>query len=119
MKDTGTKKRTKRLLIGAVAGVLGVPFFAILHNAFDALSSKASDLVILSRFLGGLDVACFLLALIVCPAVAVICLVWAVIDRLAARGTTVARRILLIVVPTVAAVFFFGKSLSLSTKKAD
>ena len=110
-------------MIGTAAGVLGVPFFAILHNVFYALSLIASELVLLSRFLGGLDVACFLLALFVCPAAAVICLVWALIDRLAARRTTVTRRILLIVVPTlaaVAAVFFFGKLLpSLSTRKVD
>lgn len=122
MTDTGTKRRTKRLLIGAAAGVLGVPIFAILHNIFYALSVMANDLVLLSRLLGGLDVACFLLALIVCPAAAVICLVWALIDRLAARATTVTRRILLIVVPALAAVAvvsFFFNSLGFSTQKVD
>lgn len=122
LHDFKVKRRTKRLLIGAAAGVCGVPFFAILHNVFYALSLRANDLVLLSRFLAGLDVACFLLAVFVCPAAAIICLVWALSDWLAARGTTVLLRILLIAVATLAAVaafFFLVKSGEMSTRKVD
>jgi len=122
MTSAGSKKRIKRLLIGAAAGALGIPFFAILHNVFYALSRMVSDFALFSRFLGILDAACFLLALIVCPAAVAICLVWAAIDRVASRRTTVTRRILLIVVPTlaaVAAIFFLGKFLSMGTRKTD
>lgn len=121
MTNADTKRHTKKLLIGAAAAALGIPFFVILHNVFSALSSRVSDLVLLSRLLEGLDAACFLLALM-CLGAAAFCLVCAVIDRLAARATTVTRRLVLIVAPTlaaVAAIFFLVKSGEPSTRKVD
>lgn len=99
MTESGGTRRTKRLLIGAAACLVGIPLFALLHNLFDALSGMTSDVVILSGFLGFLSVACFLSALALCPAGAAICLVAALLDRLTAGWKTAPRLILLFLVP--------------------
>lgn len=122
MTESGGSGRTKRLLAGAAACLVGIPVFALLHNLFDALSGMTSDFVMLSGFLGFLDAACFLAALILCPAGAAICLVVALLDRLTSGWKTVPRRRVFFLVPTVAAaaaVAYLGTSLRLSTRESD
>ncbi len=122
MTESGGRRRTKRLLIGAVAFLVGIPLFALLHNLFDALSRMTSAVVVLSGFLGFLGVACFMAALFLCPVGATICLVAAVLDRLTTGWGTTPRRILLFLAPAVAAgaaVIYLGASLSPSTRETD
>ena len=123
MTEPSTKGRTKRLLIGAVAGVLGIAFFVILHNVFYALGAMPRDVALPGRFLGFLGETCFVLALLACPAAAVACLVWALINRLAGRATTMTRLILLGVVPALTAAtagcFFPQPLLNMSIQEVD
>lgn len=122
MTESGGRRRTKRLLIGAAAFLVGIPLFALLHNLFDALSGMTSAVVVLSGVFGFLGVACFMAALFLCPAGATICLVAAVLDRLTTGWGTTPRRILLFLAPAVAAgaaVIYLGASLSPSTRETD
>ncbi len=107
--ESGTKKRSKGLLIGAAAGALSVPLFVILHNLFFEFSAKAKNVVLLSRFLESLGATCFILALFACPVAAIVCLVWALIERLAQRSTVTRSNLLNAVSPlaAVAAFVFF------------
>jgi hypothetical protein len=61
-------RTVRRFVLLAVASIVGVPVFALLHNVFYALSQSASDIVPLSQALKVLDAVSFLVALIVCPA---------------------------------------------------
>jgi hypothetical protein len=50
-----------------LASVLGFVLFAILHNVFDAVASKAASVRVVHSLLEGLSVAAFLLAIMICP----------------------------------------------------
>jgi hypothetical protein len=58
----------RRFVLLAVASVVGLPVFAVLHNVFYALSKSTADIALLSQALKVLDAVSFLVALIVCPA---------------------------------------------------
>jgi len=122
MVNAGTAKRTKRLLVGALACLIGFPAFVILHGLFDHLSGMTSDIVILSQLLGFLGAACFMIAVLVCPAGLTICLVAALLDRLTTRLKRKTRWILIIlvsVITAVAAVYLLERSLAMSIIERD
>jgi hypothetical protein len=60
-------RRLKSFLILLGASLIGFPLFSVLHNVFYALGVLASEFVVLSRFLGFLDVASFILSVLICP----------------------------------------------------
>ena len=122
MTESGGTRRTKRLLIGAAACFVGIPVSVVLHGLLDALSGMTSDIVIVGSVLGFLSVVFFFAAIVVCPAGTVILLVAALLDRLTTRWKTVPRRIMLFLVPAVAAVAavtMFNTFLSLSNIERD
>jgi hypothetical protein len=73
------------------ASVLGFVLFAILHNVFEAVASKAASVGIVHGVLEGVGVAAFLLAIMVCPAAMLVGAVGWVItltrDRRRSSGT--------------------------------
>jgi hypothetical protein len=60
-------RRVKCFLILLGASLIGFPLAVVLHNAFYALAEITSDIVVLPHVLGFLEVAFFLLAVLVCP----------------------------------------------------
>ena len=60
-------RRVKTFLILLVASLVGFPLSVVLHNVFYALAEVTSDVVGLSQALGFLEVAFFLIAVLVCP----------------------------------------------------
>jgi hypothetical protein len=103
MDTTPTPRWTKRLLIAAAGFFGGFFAFAVLHNLFYALASLAEGTPILASLLTGLSVATFLVAVMVCPAGVVLCLVAVPVERLT-RGRGRVRAVALALIPTAAAV---------------
>lgn len=60
-------RTAKKFVLFSCASVLGFVIFAILHNVFYALASRAASVGVLQSLLQGLDVAAFLLAVLICP----------------------------------------------------
>lgn len=79
--------RTRQLLLCAVACLLGIPVFAILHNVFDGLGALIGEVAIVSQILTALSVASFVIALFVCPAGVGVLLLLALSSSLTKRGT--------------------------------
>lgn len=114
-------RRTKKLLIGAAAFGGGFPLFAVLHNVFYALAGM-TDIGIVGAGLTFLSVASFLIAVFLCPAGVVFCLIAALLDALTGGRTTWPRLFAVIVVSAVAAVagvVIFGELMSPSTIERD
>jgi hypothetical protein len=57
----------KRFLILTGASSAGLTFFSALHNAFYALATLAGDRPILEQTIKGLEVASFIIGILVCP----------------------------------------------------
>jgi hypothetical protein len=122
MNDSDSLKRTKRLLIGALACLLGIPLFVVLHNFFAALGMMTSDIGLVSGLFRFLAVASFWGALVLCPAGAAICLMLALMLRLPVRGPRWVRLTLLVLLPAMAtgiALTLFFQALSLSRIERD
>ena len=60
-------RKAKYFLILSGASLIGFFLFAVLHNLFWALGQKAADIIVLQYLLNFLDVASFLIAILVCP----------------------------------------------------
>ena len=82
---THTWRKTKRFLILLVASVIGFFVFAVLHNAFYALTILTNHFAALSHLMEALHVVFFIIAIFLCPATflvgAVGSIVCAIIDR--------------------------------------
>lgn len=119
---TDPAEQSKRVLLASLAFLVGFPAFVVLHNVFDALSELTGSLALVSGAFGVLSVACFFVALFVCPAGAAICFVAAVIVRLTAGAPLWVRGVLLATVPVpacVVAVVLLLKVLSPSMIETD
>ena len=77
-----TWRSAKRYLILLVASLLGFLLTVVLHNLFYALSEVASEYVGLVQVLGLLEVAFFLVAVLVCPPGALVGAVGAVVTAI-------------------------------------
>jgi hypothetical protein len=62
-----TWRTVRRFLILLGASLIGFPVFTILHNLFYALGEVASGVRVLAPVLASLEVAFFLIAVLVCP----------------------------------------------------
>jgi hypothetical protein len=60
-------RRVRSFLILLVASLLGFPVAVVLHNLLYALGTLVTDVALLRLPLGWLEVAFFLLAVLVCP----------------------------------------------------
>jgi hypothetical protein len=63
-----TWRKAKRFLILTGAAVVGFFVFVFLHNAFYALAVLTSNITALRHLLEALDVICFIIAVLICPA---------------------------------------------------
>ena len=63
-----TWRKAKYFLILSGASLIGIFFFAVLHNVFYGLGQMAADIIVLKHLLGFLDAGSFLVAILVCPA---------------------------------------------------
>ena len=61
-------REVKKFTILALASLIGIPIFVVLHNLWEVLGEKSADTTLLYNLLTGLGVISFLAALIVCPA---------------------------------------------------
>lgn len=120
MSDATESHRTRKLLRVAGAGLLGVLVFGILHNVLYGLS-RMTDAGILRQLLGFLDGACFLLAVFACPALSVVCVVWAIVDRFGRHGSW-SQRLLRLALPLAAVAlvcYFLAEACSFSKRETD
>ena len=60
-------RTARRFSLLFYASVLGLGFFAILHNVFEAVAGKWANAGVFHILLEGLGVAAFLVAVLVCP----------------------------------------------------
>ena len=60
-------RKVKNFLFLAVASIIGIVIFAILHNLFYALGKLANDIPLLRQLLNFLDALSFLIAIMLCP----------------------------------------------------
>ena len=65
-------RRTRPFVILTVVSLIGIPLMSVLHNLFYALAEYNRDVPILGTSVGFLNVACYITALLVCPAAAVV-----------------------------------------------
>jgi hypothetical protein len=91
------------LLIAAAVLLIGVPVFAVLHNVFYALAAMSVSGILSDGFVF-LSTASFLLAVVICPAGFVFCLLAALLRPLTAGWSSVSRWGFLVAVPVIVAV---------------
>jgi hypothetical protein len=78
-------RRPRRFFWLFLGSLIGFPVFAILHNAFYAFGELSKDLPVLPWIFEGLHVAGFLIAIVVCPAGALVGLIGFIITAVRAR----------------------------------
>jgi hypothetical protein len=65
-------RRTRPFILLTVVSLIGIPLMSLLHNLFYALAEYNHDVPILGSSVEFLNVACYITALLVCPAAAVV-----------------------------------------------
>jgi len=112
---------TRRLLIAAGVFLIGAVVFGVLHNVFYALAA-ATGTGLLSDAFVFLSTASFLIALIVCPAGTVLCLVATALVPVTRHWPPALRGLTMLLVPVllaVAGVFLLSRALGMSTIVRD
>ena len=72
-------RSTKNFVKLLIAAILGLVLFGVLHNVFYGLADMADGIPILQNMLKILDVASFLIALLICPPAIMIGLVGSIV----------------------------------------
>jgi hypothetical protein len=72
-------------VILTLASLIGFVAFAVLHNGFYALGELASEIPVVPSVMEFLHAGCFLIAVLVCPALVVVGVVGIVVTRMRNR----------------------------------